>query len=144
MQFSSQELDPHCRQVLREHHEWIHSWLEEPHAKPCSFCDAMQQVPYGSIPEEGTFAQKLHAAKAAHLQGAQYCFEHGRMRPTCRPVQLDVSGLPCQDNSRANTKRKLQESDNNSIYIVWAKKHKQMGTALLILENVPVTCALYF
>ena len=52
-------------------------------------------------------------------------------------MDFDYSGLPCQDNSTANTQRKYFEGNNGSVYLVWAKKHRFLRTPLLILENTP-------
>ena len=93
----------------------------------------------GAFSSSGCFTEKLTEVSRCFLQQVQYCHKHGRMCPTTSQVDLDVSGLPCQDNSRCNRKRKLEEGRYVPVYMVWAKKHKQMRTALLILENTPDT-----
>ncbi|CAJ1446413.1 unnamed protein product [Effrenium voratum] len=54
-----------------------------------------------------------------------------------RQIDVDFSGLPCEDNSKANHKRKFFEGRFNGCYLSWSKYHKTMGTPLLILENTP-------
>ena len=112
----AQEIEPHCRQILRDHHEWIASWLCKPHSRPCVFGDVLEQVAAGAIPANGNFQSKLQATQAAHLQGLQHCYEHGHMCSTLTPTDLDVSGLPCQDNSRANRKEN-ERKDSMPLYI---------------------------
>ncbi|CAE6950181.1 unnamed protein product [Symbiodinium sp. CCMP2456] len=131
------EIDAKCRQILNDHNMWTRSWLSEPHGAPCVFGDVLEQLPRGSIREVGTFFEKLDDVNRAHLQKVQYCFQHGQCCSAVRTVDVDVSGLPCQDNSRANIKRKLQDGRFVPVYMVWAKKHRHLRTPLLIIENTP-------
>lgn len=73
------------------------------------------------------------------LQSEQFCFTHGRPCPLPGPqeVDFDVSGLPCQENLRANVNRKFFEGRTGSVYLVWSRKHEANRTPLLILENTP-------
>ena len=134
---AAQEIDAKCRQILNDHNRWTTSWQSEPHGAPCIFGDVLEQLPRGSIREVGTFFEKLDDVNRAHLQKVQYCFQHGQCCSAVRAVDVDVSGLPCQDNSRANIKRKLQDGRFVPVYMVWAKKHRHLRTPLLIIENTP-------
>ena len=95
----------------------------------------------GSFDASDTFAQKTVKINTAHLQKIQHCFTHN---DTCelfsedKDSDVDFSGLPCPDNSRANHNRQFEEGKTGPVYIVWAKKHKAKKTPLLILENPPV------
>ena len=84
-----------------------------------------------------SFSEKIEAIRGAPFHTHQHCFAHGRQCSFWERVDLDCSGLPCQDNSKANAKRKFQEGRCAECYIVWAEKHKAMQTPLLILENTP-------
>ena len=44
--------------------------------------------------------------------------------------------MPCQDNSRANTQRRFFEGPNSNAYLVWGKKHCEVKTPVVVLENV--------
>ena len=76
---------------------------------------------------------------ALRLKTEQYCHTHGQLCPLPGPLEVDfdVSGLPCQENSRANVNRKFFEGRTGSVYLVWARKHEANKTPLLLLENTP-------
>ena len=113
------------------------SWrVSESADEPHVFGDIMEQLPHGSV-TDGTFHSKLRSVNNSHFQGLQFCFTHGHSCCTLEHVDLDISGLPCQDNSKANKKRKFEEGKFVPAYMVWAKKHKLLGTPLIILENTP-------
>ena len=76
---------------------------------------------------------------AADVVLQQTCVVHGGECNPHRPVQLDVSGLPCTENSTANRKRKYEEGENAMVYLTWAKVQRRKQTPILILENVPAT-----
>ena len=100
----------------------------------------MEQLPMGSMPESsGNFEEVKAQVAGARLQGCQYCFTRNSMCRTTRPVSVDMSGLPCEDHSRANAKRMFFNGRNGKLFAVWAKMHKARGTPLLILENTPDT-----
>ena len=54
-------------------------------------------------------------------------------------VDLDVSGLPCVDNSRINVKRMYEEGGTGPLFAVWARRLRAYGIPMAILENVPAT-----
>lgn len=49
---------------------------------------------------------------------------------------FDFSGLPCEENSRCNPKRRFLNGRFSNLYAVWAKRHKHDETPLIGLENV--------
>ena len=97
----------------------------------------MEMVAVAPLPQTATFEQQRAHADTAVLQGMQFCHSHRTLCSLLRPVDFDVSGLPCEDNSRANTKRKFQHGRFAGCYAAWCKYHRDMQTPLLVLENTP-------
>lgn len=121
---------------------WINSWAPKTWLLPCVHGDFTLQVPSENLPSEGTFFDRVDAISSSPLVENQYCFTHGRDCPTRSQFagsDLDFSGLPCEENSRANTKRKFLSGRFANLYAIWGKRHKTMKTPLLILENTPET-----
>ncbi|CAE7721069.1 unnamed protein product, partial [Symbiodinium necroappetens] len=119
------ELDPHCRQLVIDHHKWIATFLPETGSLPCIFPDVLQQLP----PEPlfflpGTFNEKRSRVEGCTLAPRQACCTHASFCPSNLRTDVDVSGLPCPDNSKANHKRKFEQGDSGLIYITWAKDLK--------------------
>ncbi|CAE7029452.1 unnamed protein product [Symbiodinium sp. CCMP2592] len=50
-------------------------------------------------------------------------------------VDLDVSGLPCVDNSRINIKRMYEQGGTGPLFAVWARRLRAYGIPMAILEN---------
>ncbi|CAE7028680.1 unnamed protein product [Symbiodinium natans] len=132
------ERDAACRQLVIDHHKWMEqSGIPTSRRLPCIFGDILDQLPASVDREAGDFAAKRRRVRAAGLLETQHCWVHN---DACRldvPVQIDVSGLPCPDNSRANLKRKFQEGGSGIVYATWAQRHIQKRTPLLLIENVP-------
>ena len=105
--------------------------------KPHVFSDVLAQVPPGSYDPNASLEDRTRDICEADLCQRQFCHTHGTLCPTLTPVDIDVSGLPCQDNSPCNGKRKFQFGPRFNVYVVWAKKHRRLRTPLLVLENVP-------
>ena len=136
----AKELNPSCRQFIRDNHEWVNSWASRRKGPPHVFGDMLKQVDFDPEAIAGrTFREKNAAIQNAPFVEQQYCFTHGMDCSCLVRSDLDFSGLPCQDNSRANFRRQFQEGRFNTCFMVWAKKHKALETPLLILENTPVT-----
>ena len=110
---------------------------------PCIFSDILQQVPANVDVASGDFASKKQRINQCCLAPNQQCMTHNKACSLNVPVDIDMSGLPCPDNSRANNKRKFEEGASGPIYITWAKHHRSNRTPLLILENVPEPCLHY-
>lgn len=104
---------------------------------PHVFGDLKLQVS-GPINETSSFLLRQVQISRAPLVDKQYCFTHGADCLSTVPVDFDVSGLPCQDNSKANINRQFfQHGKHGSVYLAWAKRHSYLRTPLLILENTP-------
>lgn len=139
----AQELDAGCRQLIVDHHRWINAATGFELPPPCIHGNILEQVRSDCYDPNASFSEKLAQINASRLQKRRFCFTHNRfcaLLTEDKLVDIDVSGLPCPDNSRANWKRLYQEGPSGPIYIVWAKKHKLARTPLLILENVPEAC----
>ena len=132
-----QEIDSHCRQVIHDNHNWIDSWAGKFRPQPHLFGSVTSQVPQISWSPEDPFLVKLQRIRAQDLLRHQFCYAHGAICNSFEPVDVDFSGLPCQENSRANSGRLFQDGRHSDIYVTWAKKHTVLQTPLLILENTP-------
>ncbi|CAE8709376.1 unnamed protein product [Polarella glacialis] len=100
---------------------------------PHVFGDLLEQVPGGSYNPADRFHEKARAISLAWLNQSQECKVHDGF---CwiQPVDLDISGLPCTDNSRSGLK-KYEEGPTGPIFAVYAKRHIANKTPLLIIEN---------
>ena len=87
----------------------------------------------------GIFAWSSHNLTQSHMNShmmpstSQFCLTHGGH---CS-LMKDMSGLPCEDNSRANCKRRFLHGNFGSVYLLWAKHHRAMRTPVVLLENTP-------
>ena len=50
-------------------------------------------------------------------------------------VDVDVTGWPCTDFSRAGEQRR-EEGDTMVVFLSWAKWHRERKTPLVVGENV--------
>ena len=108
---------------------------------PCVFGDVLDQVVGLPATEEfqsKPFKERKELVDKCALAFDQWCYTHAKHCSILRPSDLDVSGLPCPDMSKANNKRRYQEGPTAGVYCVWAKKHRHLRTPLLLVENVPV------
>ncbi|CAE7810994.1 unnamed protein product [Symbiodinium necroappetens] len=106
------------------------------HALPHVHGDLTQQVPTGSLPASSLpFSEQQRVLQDLPLQGVQWCYTHSAMCSTRQRADVDFSGLPCQENSRANRLRQFFEGRFGPLYGTWAKSHKAAKTPLVILEN---------
>ena len=122
------------------HHQWVSSWSGRMRGVPHVFGDMLLQVDMDfEAAGLGGFASKAEKVKQADFHSHQYCFAHGRQCSLWDCVDFDFSGLPCEDNSRMNFKRKFEEGRYAPCYMTWSKKHRAMKTPLLILENTPAS-----
>ena len=130
------EVDDYARQVIHDHHNWINSWSDRVRPQPCSFGDMVDQLSCGIFwPPTWTFLEKHNTLQQVPLQPAQFCHAHGTWCSCLQEVDVDMSGLPCQHNRRANNCRLFQDGPHTEVYIVWAKKHRYQRTKLMVLEN---------
>lgn len=123
--------------MIIDNHKWMNTFSPVQTPLPCMFGDILSQFPADTDLTSGDFATKKRRLQQKHLSASQYCFTHNQECSIHQAVDIDASGLPCPDNSRANHKRKYEEGSSGVVYITWAKKHRQNQTPLLILENVP-------
>ena len=113
--------------------EWVGKFKPPPHI----FGNLLEQVPADSFVETDSFGKRALDVEKAGLSTHQFCYMHGGLCPLVKPVDIDMSGLPCEDNSTANVNRRFLDGRFGSCYIVWAKKHRSARTPLLVLENTP-------
>ena len=77
--------------------------------------------------------------EAAKLKLKQHCFTHNRKCAICGPeareVDMDVSGLPCPDFSKAG-KGRGKEGPTAPVFGCHAKYHAACQTPMLLVENV--------
>ena len=135
-----QEFNPRAQQVIHDHSKWVNEWAGTFKPEPHVFGDLLGLVPSGSYSTEGDFATRQQAVDLADLSSSQFCRTHGGYCSVLKPVDFDCSGLPCEENSRANHKRKFMQGRFGDLYLVWGKYHRCMRTPLLILENTPEPC----
>ena len=137
-----QEVDPACRQTILDNHAWMQEWCDHKTTEPHVFGDVLKQLPDNCLDEDLGFWDRRNAVEnsGVTLEKTQFCHVHGRPCPLPQFGQIDVnmSGLPCQENSRMNFNRRFFEGRTGSCYIVWAKSHRDRKTPLLVLENTPV------
>ena len=144
-------MDRHCRQCIQDNHAWVNSWSHRHITTPHIFGNILDQVDIPPIAIQMSttknrlrypFKVRKTAIQKKPLRKWQWCFAHGQNCRITDAADIDLSGLPCQDNSRANFKRLFFEGPNSNTYSVWAKKHRQLRTPVLILENTPATLIL--
>ena len=130
-------MDAPCRQSICDNHQWMQQWTDRKSTVPHVFGNILDQVPENCFSERKPFYERRDEIQRAWLQRAQFCYSHNQLCESAVPVDLDFSGLPCQDHSSANTQRQHFEGNNGSVYLVWAKKHRFLRTPLLVVENTP-------
>ena len=134
-----EEMDSACRQTILDNHSWMQEWVDRRSLEPHVFGDILEQVPKESIPESLDFFARRDVVQKLPLKKNQFCYSHGKncQLPKAGEVDIDVSGMPCQENSRINLNRLFMEGKTGSVYLVWAKSHRRKKTPLLVLENTP-------
>jgi hypothetical protein len=126
--------------MIIDNHRWCNIATGRKLPLPHVFGDVQEQVPQGSFDPESCFMEKYFKLRDCWFQESQYCYTHAKLCPVSGPgteVDVDVSGMPCTDNSTANNKREFEEGKTGPIYAIWARKHIVNRTVLVILENVP-------
>lgn len=131
-----QEINSGCQQLIIDHHAWLSKMCCSSQL-PCIFGDILDLCNDDVDMKSGTFSEKRRRIESATLKDRQWCNCHHNFCRVPTDAHLDLSGLPCPDNSKANRKRKFEEGPSGVIYIVWAKRHKILRTPLIIIENVP-------
>ena len=135
----AKELDPSCRQVIMDNHRWVQEWTDHKYLQPHVFDDVKAQLPC-SLDESASFKKRKIQCEQCGFKKKAFCHVHNKECSLEDPSDINISGLPCQDNSRANLKRKFfVKGQHGSVYLVWARKHRLARTPLLVLENTPET-----
>ena len=132
-----QEINPQCWQPILDNQRWCNQLTGHNRPSPHIFPDVLHMLPEigwaSGLPDMES--QLLRAAgmplncclpcNSCHMEGT---------RCLVPDVDLDVAGLPCVDYSAAG-KRKGSRGRSSPVFVAWAKRHKTLGTKLLILEN---------
>ncbi|CAE7853726.1 unnamed protein product [Symbiodinium necroappetens] len=103
------EADAACRNLIVDHHDWCNVTSGHRTSQPCVFGDILHQLAYQLDMAGLTFKRRLQLVAKESMARTQYCYTHGQQCPIMRTVDIDMSGLPCPDNSRANRKRKFED-----------------------------------
>ena len=96
-------------------------------------------MPAGSFDPKDDFETKMIQIDRAKLCKTQFCYTRNCqcpiVGPEAREIDMDVSGLPCPDMSRAGN-RLREEGPTAVVFGAHAKLHVACQTPLLIIENV--------
>jgi hypothetical protein len=139
-------MDNHCRQCIQDNHAWVNSWSPRQTCIPHIFGNILHQVDLPAIATQSSaknrprhpFKVRKDAILKKPLKQRQWCFSHGRNCKITDDVDFDFSGLPCQDNSRANFTRLFFEGPNSNTYIVWAKNTFSYVHRSFFLKTLPL------
>lgn len=133
----AKEINPRAQQAIHDHWKWVNEWVGKFKPAPHVFGDLLGKIPDGFINKSNDFESRRASIDSAPISSTQLCVTHGGHCSVLKIVDLDCSGLPCEDNSRANHKRKYLHGRFGDCYLVWSKFHRFMRTPLIILENTP-------
>ncbi|CAE7466337.1 ttn-1, partial [Symbiodinium sp. KB8] len=98
--------------------------------------DMADLCPPGTIKSGRSFEENRRAIFQAPQAERQWCVSHGHLCPVPR-VDIDISGLPCTDNSQSNTRRMFQEGPTGPLFAIWARRLLTSQIPLAVLENTP-------
>lgn len=128
-----------CQQLIFDNAHWTQQ-IDKMHQCPCIHGDLTEILPLNSFNPNGSFKQRAKQINKAKLRMKQHCFTHSQkcniFGKFARQADLDISGLPCPDFSKAG-KGKKREGKTSSVFACHAKFHAAWQTPLLIIENVP-------
>ena len=92
------------------------------------------------------FRALVRSVNNAPLRVRHHCYTHNQkcclFGDKADVADLDISGLPCPDMSRAGLQQ-FQDGKTSIVFAAHAKMHAQKGTKLLIIENVRDTLMQY-
>jgi hypothetical protein len=130
----TEEISKKCHQLIFDNHAWCNAVLERDDPVPHLHCDLLDRIEPGSFDYAQPFHQKLKGISASKLVCNPYCVPH---RDNCilPEVGMDMSGLPCIDQSKGGAQAK-REGKTGPIFMTHAKYHIKRKTKLLIIENV--------
>jgi site-specific DNA-cytosine methylase len=98
----------------------------------------VETIPINSFNTDDNFSMKLYDVNRARLNSHQFCYNHNGPCPLFienGDADLEVAGLPCVDQSPAGNQM-FQEGRAAPVFMVHAKRHCQLRTPLVMIENV--------
>lgn len=146
---NAKEINKHCRQAIVDNHRWIMSWSGDADGDGVDCAELINRTKiwchphvYGDVldlvpdrPKDGSFRERAQQIFTKPIVKKQHCYTHGDSCNAMRCSDIDMSGLPCEENSRQNFRRKYMEGRFGDLYITWAHRHRMLQTPLIILEN---------
>ena len=101
------------------------------------FGDMLDWIPYDNRQtiKNDTFAEKKRKLSGVHLREQAHCHTHGGKCQIYQNVDLDFSGLPCPDFSKANRKRKFQEGPSGPVPCPFLRVPQKLELATI--EELP-------
>ena len=78
--------------------------------------------------------ERFHKVAQANFVTHQFCYERQEECPILVETDRETAGLPCVDYSAAGRRQK-ENGPTASTFCCRAKKHTELGTAMLLLEN---------
>lgn len=88
-----------------DNHRWVQEWTDHKYLQPHVFDDVKAQIPPGTLDESASFQKRKAQCEKCNFRKTAFCHVHNKECSLEDPADLNVSGLPCQDNSRANLNR---------------------------------------
>ena len=131
----AEEWDAGCRHAIRDNLSWCSRVMSSSSRAPCLFGDVQGCVPPCSISREGPFMPRFREVAKANFVSHQFCYEHNRQCQVLVRTDWETAGLPCVDYSFAG-KRLQEDGPTATVFITHAKRHIQLGTPMILLENV--------
>ncbi len=135
------ELDADSRQTIKDNHRWVNEVTGNDYPCPHIFKNMLDLLPPGAFNECDGFVQKRVDVFRAPFILVQAC---DSCRQQCMvpmdDIDLDCSGLPCTDNSRAKKNILFYEGPTGVLFILWALRiRRSPKLKMSILENTPDT-----
>jgi site-specific DNA-cytosine methylase len=104
------------------------------------FGNLLHTIPDDSFNPDDNFAWKLYDVNRASFNSHQFCYSHNG---PCKlfnveggDADFENAGLPCTDQSGAG-KQLFEEGDTAPVFMAHAKRHCELRTPLVVIENVP-------
>ena len=111
---ASKEVDPACQQLIIDHHKWMGTFSPG-NPLPCIFSNILHQIPESCDLSDTTFPEKKQRIFNGQLQRKHFCWTHHAQCVDDQESEVDFSGLPCPDHSKANRKRKREEGPTGPV-----------------------------
>ena len=130
--------------MINDHVGWCAKVVDAPVRPPCIFGDVEGCIPPGTYESSDPFKVKFAKIANAPFVSHQWCFTHRTYCPLFEmESDFETAGLPCTDQSRAG-KRLFEEGPTASVFCCHAKRHIELQTPVILLENVQVRVAKTF